>query len=342
MGMSKTQRKSIDEALLRLDQQLPSFKGDKSGVVSDAHLDMPLQHRVKIDWKQMPGRLDPHSMTWRGSSIPTGSDVKTTSHATMKETINPRSQRKRAQVENFASMLALFVGAESGSIHSVVDFGCGSGNLVLPIAHLFPQLQFVGVDMKPAALEILRARAAEAGLSNVAIHHGAIETYAQDFDLALSLHACGPASDAVLCASLEQVRLLRRPESIVVAAQPGIRQDTYPYQPRTSPHAPCCSQLTCQHNTYSLFLSRSFPFSVYVSGVVLWGCQRAIFIVSPCCIGKLTAQGSVAPSNAVNPPSSLVPAPSSIACSQRGQSRRLEAAGIPSKTWELMAQVKLL
>mmetsp|Transcript_82543 Transcript_82543/g.267388 ORF Transcript_82543/g.267388 Transcript_82543/m.267388 type:complete len:93 (-) Transcript_82543:1044-1322(-) len=41
----------------------------------------------------------------------------------------------------------------------VVDFGCGSGNLTLPLAARFPVLEVVGVDVKREAVDLLRSRA---------------------------------------------------------------------------------------------------------------------------------------------------------------------------------------
>ena len=105
-------------------------------------------------------------------------------------------------MENFASLLAA-ASPLSGS--TVVDFGCGSGNLLLPLAHTFPALRFVGVDLKPKAIELLEQRAAEANLSNVQAYVTSIEAYAGQYDVAISLHACGPASDAVLWSALKQV-----------------------------------------------------------------------------------------------------------------------------------------
>jgi tRNA G46 methylase TrmB len=48
-----------------------------------------------------------------------------------------------------------------------VDFGCGSGALTLPLAWLFPDLEFMGVDQKASAVLELTKRALEAGLTNV-------------------------------------------------------------------------------------------------------------------------------------------------------------------------------
>lgn len=58
-----------------------------------------------------------------------------------------------------------------------------------------------GVEMKAAACAILRHRVALAGLPNVSVFCGMIEHYAQPFDVALALHACGNATDAVLLAA---------------------------------------------------------------------------------------------------------------------------------------------
>jgi hypothetical protein len=68
-----------------------------------------------------------------------------------------------------------------------VDFGSGSGNLLLPLGYLFPDIDFVAVDMKCEPIEILNARAHEAGLSNVRGLVGTIEAY-----------TCGPAMHETL------------------------------------------------------------------------------------------------------------------------------------------------
>lgn len=59
----------------------------------------------------------------------------------------------------------------------VVDFGCGSGNLALPLAFAFPALDVCGVDMKAEAIERLRGRAAASGLSAVSARTCMIEDF---------------------------------------------------------------------------------------------------------------------------------------------------------------------
>jgi methylase of polypeptide subunit release factors len=92
------------------------------------------------------------------------------------------------QVESFALLLWQLtqqVAPTSSSAGSasksptlqVVEFGSGSGNLILPLAHLFPHFAFTAVDMKPSAVQLLQQRVQDAGLHNVAVQLGRIEDY---------------------------------------------------------------------------------------------------------------------------------------------------------------------
>ena len=51
--------------------------------------------------------------------------------------------------------------------YRLVDFGSGSGNLLLPLAALFPGCDFHAVEMKPNTVSVLLNRAAAAGLTSV-------------------------------------------------------------------------------------------------------------------------------------------------------------------------------
>jgi hypothetical protein len=79
--------------------------------------------------------------------------------------------------------------------YQFVEFGCGTGNLVLPLARLLPGCQFHAIDMKWRSVELLEQRAKAAGLSNLTAAVGRIEQYEGPCDVALALHACGSASD---------------------------------------------------------------------------------------------------------------------------------------------------
>ena len=92
-----------------------------------------------------------------------------------------RGQRKAWQVENFVSILwdrlSSYTTEErkedckssnsNDFDFTVVDFGCGSGNLCLALAPYFSKVRFVLVDKKPYPLKLVERRANEAGLKNV-------------------------------------------------------------------------------------------------------------------------------------------------------------------------------
>jgi 2-polyprenyl-3-methyl-5-hydroxy-6-metoxy-1,4-benzoquinol methylase len=95
---------------------------------------------------------------------------------------NDRGQRKAWQVENFVSLLRERLSSSSNNNSrignsnnnnefalTVVDFGCGSGNLCLALAPYFSQVRFVLVDKKSYSLKLAERRARDAGLKNVQI-----------------------------------------------------------------------------------------------------------------------------------------------------------------------------
>ena len=117
-----------------------------------------------------------------------------------------RGRRKRLQVESFRAILVAARAATGtrqnaerrASRAVVVDFGCGTGNLLLPLAAAEPSVRFVGVDVNRRSVELLAERAARAGLENVEAVCGLAETYEGECDVALALHVCGEGTDAVL------------------------------------------------------------------------------------------------------------------------------------------------
>lgn len=55
---------------------------------------------------------------------------------------------------------------ESVSFHTIVDFTAGSGGLLLPLLHEFPNARGIGVDACPNEIECLRKNAVELGLES--------------------------------------------------------------------------------------------------------------------------------------------------------------------------------
>jgi tRNA G46 methylase TrmB len=112
-----------------------------------------------VDWAATPAEVDPA----RGGGLGRAGGDGSAEPA--------RVPRKRAQVESFIAVLreilpgppALEEGAGgAGERLAIVDFGCGGGNLTLPLAWAFPHCDVVGVDFNPQSVDILRQRAAAA------------------------------------------------------------------------------------------------------------------------------------------------------------------------------------
>ena len=140
-----------------------------------------------IDWTMLPPGCDPCAISVKMAPG------------------TARGERKRESIDAMAWLLSTF--SLSTASPTIVDAGCGTGSLLLPLAALFPNATFVGIDYKKGSLQRLRVRADEAGddLSRrVVTWHGRIEDYDGPLDALLSLHACGGASDAALTLASER------------------------------------------------------------------------------------------------------------------------------------------
>lgn len=173
--------------------QPSTCKGDW---LDGCHWQLPAEARAsmsaKMAWASMPAQCDPQNSA---KKMADGSF---------------RGARKREQVTEFACILELLLCDATRGGSTVVDAGCGSGNLLLPLAFLFPGLHFLGIDIKPAAVALLRERAATAGLTNVSALAVEIDAYEPSIGgggeggacngviAVLALHACGGASDAAI------------------------------------------------------------------------------------------------------------------------------------------------
>ena len=119
-----------------------------------------------------------------------------------------RGERKRESVAAFAWLLErVLLPQVTVEMPTIVDLGTGTGSLLLPLAAIFPHATFIGVDTKVGSLDRLRARADAAGpevSGRVHTWQGRIEDFDGRCDVAISLHACGSASDASLRLAVER------------------------------------------------------------------------------------------------------------------------------------------
>jgi SAM-dependent methyltransferase len=130
-----------------------------------------------VDWDALPPGADPFGTNKKGGEA--------------------RGMRKRNQVMTFVRHLRALRGRRK--IKRCVDFGCGTGNVLMTCAATFPDVEFVGVDLNATSIEILNSRIRKSGLTNVSAVVGLIEDGdTLEADCVLALHVCGSATDRVL------------------------------------------------------------------------------------------------------------------------------------------------
>jgi 2-polyprenyl-3-methyl-5-hydroxy-6-metoxy-1,4-benzoquinol methylase len=184
----RNKRRSKEQARERVSQVLGEFFRNCDDSVRFIEFDDDDGMR----WDRVPRAVDP-----------------ATEIGTMKKTAATRGGFKRKQIECVYRLLVssgiLRRRSENGEFDEekeerkvVVDFGCGSGNLTVALAYLFPKHDFVGVDLNARSIEMLNERIAKAGVKNVRAECNLIEKFDEEFDVALALHVCGNATDMVL------------------------------------------------------------------------------------------------------------------------------------------------
>lgn len=109
-----------------------------------------------------------------------------------------RAARKRLQIANLVALVAALPSPNKERTPHLLDMCGGCGHVGLVLAALLPQWRVTVVDMAEAALRIARRRAREAQLENFDTVLGDVGEVKDEFDVAVALHACGGASDAVL------------------------------------------------------------------------------------------------------------------------------------------------
>lgn len=136
-----------------------------------------------------------------------------------------RAIRKEHQLRSLLQCIVAMLPDSDTGKYTIVDFGGGSGHLSIPLALLLPHCEVIVVDLKAASLRLVHEKALQfsetkeemycypknadvtvhdqckrpcLGIPNLYTFHGSMEVYEDAFDMGVSLHACGEASDLVL------------------------------------------------------------------------------------------------------------------------------------------------
>lgn len=128
---------------------------------------------MDFNWENVPSELNPC-----GGSLP-----------------EKRADRKCEQLE---SMIKPCLKIVEDSIFTVVDFCSGSGHLGLLLAYLLPKCHVILVENKEKSLLRATDRIESLNLKNVTVVQSNLDYFCADFELGVSLHACGTATDLVM------------------------------------------------------------------------------------------------------------------------------------------------
>ncbi|XP_040066553.1 glutathione S-transferase C-terminal domain-containing protein [Ixodes scapularis] len=210
-----------------------------------------------------------------------------------------RASRKCQQIENLV-VLALrrtFDGC------TVVDFCSGGGHVGIVIAYLRPDCRVVMIENKEESMRRARDRILALGLCNVTLYQCNMDYYVGDFDVGVSLHACGVATDLVLRKCIQR-RAAFVSCPCCYGAMKGMAEVSYPlsrvfreagmseedyvllchYADRTERDTPTCQQghhcmglvdrdraSSAEEFGYSVVLTRMCPADCSPKGLVLLG-----------------------------------------------------------------------
>ena len=189
---AQKQKRRRERELARLDRLL-------DGILLACNADDLLLTRLLDVMRPLreTGQPSPDCLSW-DTMAPSCDPCRLECHASSRMAAGqPRGDRKREQVAAFAWLLeALMLPSRpsGAAAPTIIDAGCSTGSLLLPLAHAFPHATFVAVDLKSGSLARLRelADAAGAALSErVVTWQGRIEDYDGACDCVVSLHACG-------------------------------------------------------------------------------------------------------------------------------------------------------
>lgn len=144
---------------------------EKAGILPNVQPN-PVSDSLPLPWHAYPSLVHP-----LGGGLP-----------------SDRASRKCQQIENLV-VLAL---RQTFDGCTVVDFCSGGGHVGIVIAYLRPDCSVVMIENKEESMRRARDRILALGLCNVRLYQCNMDYYIGDFDIGVSLHACGVATDLVL------------------------------------------------------------------------------------------------------------------------------------------------
>ncbi|XP_012253742.2 glutathione S-transferase C-terminal domain-containing protein homolog [Athalia rosae] len=138
----------------------------------------PFGYKIELDWNKIPLEATPV-----GGALPEN-----------------RAKRKFEQLKNLCRPVIAI--AKPADV--IVDFCSGGGHLGILIAYLLPKCKVILLENKEESLNRAKERVKKLKLSNVKFYQCNLDYFKGHFDIGVSLHACGVATDLVIRQCLKQ------------------------------------------------------------------------------------------------------------------------------------------
>ncbi|XP_068972171.1 glutathione S-transferase C-terminal domain-containing protein homolog [Bombus flavifrons] len=132
----------------------------------------PFGAELNLDWSSVP-----YDATAEGGALPLA-----------------RLRRKHEQLQNMCKPVIKL--AKAGDV--IVDFCSGSGHLGILVAYFLPDCTVILLENKEKSLSRAKERVNKLKLTNIKFYQCNLVYFKGDFDIGMSLHACGVATDLVI------------------------------------------------------------------------------------------------------------------------------------------------
>lgn len=132
----------------------------------------PFGAELNLDWSSVP-----YDATPEGGALPIA-----------------RLKRKHEQLQNMCKPVMKL--AKMGDV--IVDFCSGSGHLGILVAYFLPYCTVILLENKEKSLNRAKERVNKLKLTNIKFYQCNLDYFKGHFDIGMSLHACGVATDLVI------------------------------------------------------------------------------------------------------------------------------------------------
>ncbi|XP_042907398.2 glutathione S-transferase C-terminal domain-containing protein [Parasteatoda tepidariorum] len=133
---------------------------------------------TQLDWNSLPKELHPAT-----GDLPA-----------------KRVERKCQQIESIVTA-ALKIAVEG---QTIVEFCAGGGHVGLLLAYFLPKCKIILIENKESSMQRAFLRAKVLNLKNIVYYQCNLDYFKRSFDMGISLHACGVATDLVIQQCLQQ------------------------------------------------------------------------------------------------------------------------------------------